>query len=131
VEEAGGASADSNSSDGGSFTLSSEQWSCGIVERTTATVKPKEKFTLYVTFRNLGTWSWTSNTIDFVYRNGFRHEGTRIQDLRSTIAPGGTVTIAINYKAPKGGGSYQSFFDLQVGNHTFCGVKVTFEVIEK
>jgi hypothetical protein len=106
-------------------------WSCVVLERTFPTVKPKEHFSLYVRFRNEGTRSWTSNTVDFVYTGGYRHEGTRIRDLSSTIAPGGTVTLTIEFVAPKNPGSYHAFWVLRVGSNSFCGVRVTFDVIGK
>jgi hypothetical protein len=106
-------------------------WSCVVLERTFPTVKPKERFSLYVTFRNEGTRSWTGNTVDFVYTGGYRHEGTRIRDLSSTIAPGGTVTLTIEFVAPKNPGSYHAYWALRVGSNSFCGVRVTFDVIGK
>jgi len=113
----------------GSFT--GKEWTCGISEKTFLTVRPKEKFTLFVTFRNTGTKTWTNNGVDFVYTGGYRHEGRRIQDLPRTITPGNRITLHVDFIAPRGDTTsviYDSFWSLQVGRRSFCGVKLSFEV---
>jgi hypothetical protein len=81
-----------------------------------------------VTFRNTGTKSWGNNHVDLVYTGGYRHIGTKIVDMPVTIAPGRTVTFGVDFKAPNVSGNRNSFFVLMVGNNSFCGVKLMFEV---
>ncbi len=105
-----------------------KEWICGISGKTSPIVSPEAKFSLSYTLRNTGTKTWTINGVDYVYLSGFRHEGTRIQDLPSTITPGNTITLRIQFIAPKKLGIYNSIWTLKVGNHPFCRVKLSFEV---
>jgi len=107
------------------------QWDCAIIgssPRNAVPVSPRQKFTIFVSLKNTGTRTWTNNGVDFVYRGGFRHIGTRIQDLPDTIVPGNSITLKIQFEAPKKLGLYRSNWSLQVGNHPFCGLRVAFEV---
>jgi Ig-like domain from next to BRCA1 gene len=107
---------------------SAKEWICGIAGKTSPVVSPEAKFSLSYTLRNTGTKTWTFNGVDYVYLSGFRHEGTRIKDLPTTITPGNTITLRIQFIAPKKPGVYNSIWTLTVGNHPFCRVKLSFEV---
>lgn len=107
------------------------EWSCAIQGKTFPSVQPKEHFSVFVTFRNTGSKPWGVNTIDFVYTGGYRHEGTKIVDFPANVSTGGTITMRVDFEAPKAPKAYNSFWTLKVGNNPFCGVKLSFEVIEK
>jgi hypothetical protein len=113
----------------GGFT--GKEWSCGIREKTYKIVRPKEEFSLFVTFRNTGTKTWTINGVDFNYVAGYRHIGTRITDFPANVVSGSTITFEVKFKAPRNPGDYQSFWVLKVGNNEFCGVRLAFEVSGK
>jgi hypothetical protein len=44
------------------------------------------------------------------------------------VAPGGKLTVRVDFIAPKKTGDYNSSWTLQVGKQQFCGAKVTFTV---
>ncbi len=94
-------------------------------------IKPKESLNISWTIKNNGTKTWTSNTVDFVNTGGFRNNERPIQDLRSTVAPGGTITVKVLITASKFSGTYNVFWTLKVGNTKFCHMKNTFEVEAK
>ncbi len=101
-----------------------KQWSCVVVgtypPRNTV-FKPGTRFTVQWTVFNAGTSSWGVNDIDLVYKSGFRHEGTKIQDLYRPVASGGEVKLSATFIAPQKANEYQSFFYMTVGRRKFCG----------
>jgi hypothetical protein len=106
-------------------------WTCQGVGKTPpnyASIQPGARFTVVWTLLNTGTKPWTVNTIDFVYRSGFRHENTKIQDLTGNIGTGGQITVSADFIAPKKPGEYNTYFTLQVGKQQFCGMRNTFIV---
>ncbi len=106
-------------------------WTCIGIEKSHpngAIVEAGKGFTAYWTVLNTGTKTWTSNTVDFVYKSGYRHEGRAIQDLSSAVAPGRRLTVKVLFTAPKNAGEYTAIWTLKVGNHPFCGMKIAFEV---
>jgi hypothetical protein len=104
------------------------QWRCFVRYSPSPSVAPEEKFDAYWTVVNTGWNYWTSNTVDFIHRGGFRHEGRRIQDIRSTVDYGRTLSIGATFIAPKAIGSYHSYYVLQVGNNAFCPMWMEFKV---
>lgn len=106
-------------------------WSCGIRERTPSVGTVIEKGTDFyatVTLFNTGTKTWTYNSIDFIYKSGFRIEGKLIQDLPFSIPTGKEITLQLLLTAPKRPGTYNTIWTLKVGKTPFCGVKLTFKV---
>lgn len=127
---AGGASLD----DKGNPIFTGEPWTCRVTGRQPpmwTVVKANKEFFVYFTILNTGTKDWTINTIDFVYTGGYRHEGTKIQDLPRNAPSGGTVVVGARFIAPKKAGEYSSYFTLMVGRRSFCGMKISFVVEEK
>lgn len=94
-------------------------------------IQPEIEFYAYWYVINTGTKPWTSTTVDFIYKSGFRHIGTRIQDLTSAVASGRGVTFKAFFIAPKRPGVYTATYVLKVGNRPFCGMKMFFEVPKK
>jgi hypothetical protein len=108
-----------------------KEWNCTITGKAPpmgTSVDRKAKFSVSWTIKNTGTKIWTSNTIDFVYTGGFRSDERPIQDLRSTVAPGGSITVKVQLAASKFPGTYNIFWSLKVGKTKFCHMKYTFEV---
>lgn len=105
-------------------------WTCGLRSITPrgGIIKGGTSFNAYFTVVNTGTKVWTSNTVDFLYKSGLKQEDKRIQDLSSTVGPGGFVTFRVLFKAPKSPGSYASIWTLKVGRLSFCGMKMSFDV---
>lgn len=106
-------------------------WTCRGVGKTPsnyASIQPGTPFTVVWTLLNTGTKPWTVTTIDFVYKSGFRHENTKIQDLTGNIRSGGQITVSADFIAPKKPGEYNTYFTLQVGKQQFCGMRNVFIV---
>ncbi|HCR69822.1 MAG TPA: hypothetical protein DIW23_00130 [Anaerolineae bacterium] len=108
-------------------------WSCTVIVSQTqppkgAVIEKKSEFYAFWTIQNTGTKTWTRTTIDLVYKSGYRHEGTKIQDTKETVPPGDTLRVSAFFIAPKNAGEYRSFFTLMVGNRQFCGMKIEFVV---
>lgn len=116
------------------YPITKLEWSCaGNGWRNPgngAQVSPGQNFSVYFTVTNNGTKTWTVNTIDFVHRGGFRHNGGMIQDIGSGVAPGGKLTVKVSFTAPKKEGEYRSNWALKVGNNSFCGISINFKVIK-
>ena len=107
-------------------------WTC-VVRATSpkgGIIQPETEFYAYWTVINTGTKAWTSTTVDFIYKSGYRHEGKIIQDLPSSVASGRSATFKVFYIAPKKHGMYTAVWTLKVGNRPFCGMKMFFEVPE-
>lgn len=114
-----------------SVPYTGKPWTCVVVAKSHpkgAVVAAGKSFVAYWTVINTGTKTWTGNTIDFVYKSGYRHDGKLIQDLSSTVAPGRQVAVGVSFTAPKVAGEYAAIWTLKVGNHPFCGMKIIFEV---
>lgn len=108
-------------------------WSC----RVTSTQPPRGAilqkeliFYAYWTILNTGTTTWDHNSVDLIYTGGWRHEGTKIQDLGQNIPTGGKIVVGARFTAPKNAGEYGSHFILKVGNRKFCGMEISFEVVK-
>lgn len=118
--------------DGERIPYTGEPWTCAVravFPPRGWQVKPDQEFTVTWTILNTGTKFWTVNTIDFVYHNGYRHEGRAIQDLWRNVASGTTVNLKVEYKSPKAPGEYYSRWNLRVGNRDFCVMQMSFEVV--
>lgn len=130
-DEEGGGDKKNKDEDPRKFT--GKQWSCVVVgtypPRGTV-FKPGVKFVVQWTVFNSGTSAWGYNDVDIVYKSGFRHEETKIQDMPRTVPSGGEIKVTATFIAPKFAGEYQSFFHLTVGKRDFCGMYYIFKVIE-
>lgn len=121
----------SNAGDtGDEVAYTGKPWTCAVRSASPrgGLIQPKAEFYAYWTVYNTGTMPWTANTIDFVYKSGYRHEGKIIQDLSSTVASGRSITLKVLFKAPKSPGIYTAIWTLKVGNNRFCGMMMYFEV---
>lgn len=63
---------------GGDIHTIKKMWACYVRYNPNLKVKPNQKFYASWEVANIGSRPWTSNTIDFIYKGGFRHIGTRI-----------------------------------------------------
>lgn len=112
---------------------SGKEWSCvwyGVTPPRYTVFKPQARFTVQWNIYNSGTKSWPRTGVDFVYRSGYRHEETKIQDFHLSIPPGGEIKVSASFIAPKRAGDYQTFFYLMVGKRQFCPVAYYFTVEE-
>lgn len=110
-----------------------QPWSCRVTSTQPpkgAIIRPETNFWAYWTIINTGTTTWGSNSVDLVYTGGYRHIGTRVQDIRNNVPTGGKIVMGAEFIAPKKEGEYGSHFVLTVGNRKFCGMEIAFEVVK-
>lgn len=113
--------------------MTGKEWSCvvvGIYPPRNTVFKPGVNFHVQWTVFNSGTKFWPLTGLDFVYEGGWRHEGTRIQDFKTSVPSGGEIKVGASFIAPKRAGEYQTFFHLMVGKLDFCYMIYTFQVVE-
>lgn len=132
-EDSDGEDAEKKNKDEDPRKFTGKQWSCVVVGTyppRDSVIKAGVRFVVQWTVFNAGTESWGYNDLDFVWKSGFRHEETKIQDFPASIPSGGEVKLTATFVAPKKAGDYQSFFHLTVGKRDFCGMYYIFKVIE-
>ncbi len=84
--------------------------------------EPGEAFTKTWRLRNDGTCTWDS-TYKVVYVSGNQMNGPASQQLTTgTIAPGGTIDVTVDLKAPETADTYFSYYLLQSGSGENFGV---------
>ncbi|MBI3168380.1 MAG: hypothetical protein HYZ22_07880 [Chloroflexi bacterium] len=113
--------------------MSGKEWSCvwyGVTPPRNTVFKPGASFTVQWMLFNSGTQSWPYLGVDLVYKSGYRHIGTKIQDFTKSVPSGGEIWVRASFEAPKRAGDYQTFFYLLVGKKTFCPVAYYFTVEE-
>ncbi len=114
-----------------SIPYSGQPWSCavrGVHPPLGTIVEGGKEFHVTWTVLNTGWKTWTINTIDFIYKSGYRHEGKPIQDLWKNVPPGKTINLTVLFKAPKRAGEYTAIWTLKVGKQSFCGMRTVFIV---
>lgn len=108
---------------------SGKPWTCvvrGVHPARGAIVEGGKEFHVTWTVLNTGWKMWTTTTIDFIYKSGYRHEGKPIQDLWKNVPPGKTIDLVVLFKAPKRAGEYTAIWTLKVGRYSFCGMRTVF-----
>lgn len=116
---------------GDKIKFTGRPWTCtvrGVNPPRGGVVQADKEFYVTWTVLNTGTKNWTTTTIDFIYKSGYRHEGKSIQDLAKNVPSGGKINLRVLFKAPKVPGEYAANWMLRVGNFSFCEMRVTFEV---
>ncbi len=115
----------------GSTFVIEKMWACHVRYSPNLKVKPREEFYASWEVANIGAEPWTSNTVDFIYKGGYKHDSTRIQDLRSTVGSGSVASIGAVFTAPNRTGEYRGYYVLKVGNNEFCPMWIDFVVTNK
>lgn len=113
--------------------MSGKDWSCvwyGVTPPRNTVFKPQTHFTVQWMLFNSGKQSWPRTGVDLVYKGGFRHEETKIQDFPQSVDPGNEIWIRASFIAPKAAGDYATYFTLMVGKKRFCPVAYYFTVEE-
>jgi hypothetical protein len=70
------------------------------------------KFTKTWRLKNIGTCTW-STSYKLVFMSGDSMDAPATKALSSSVAPGGTVDVSVQLKAPSSAGTYQGNFMLQ------------------
>jgi len=80
-----------------------------------ASFSPGTTFTKTWRFKNIGTCTWNTN-YKLVFISGNAMGGPATKNLTASVAPGGTVDIAISLTAPSSAGTYKGIWNLQGDN---------------
>ncbi|GAB1470017.1 hypothetical protein MASR2M66_08940 [Chloroflexota bacterium] len=116
------------------LAMTGKEWSCSVLgtfppQKTE--FKQKTKFTVQWEVFNSGTKFWPYFGLDIVYKGGYRHEETKIQDFARSVPSGGRILLSASFITPKAAGEYNSYFTLMVGRKIFCQMMYTFVVGDK
>jgi hypothetical protein len=74
--------------------------------------QPNQDFTKTWRLKNTGVCTWTSG-YQVIFDNGDAMSGPATQALSGTVAPGQTVDLSVNLKAPAAAGSYRGYWKLR------------------
>ena len=90
---------------------------CNQAEFVSETIPDKtafsagESFTKTWTFKNTGTCTWNTN-YKLAFASGTSMDAPAAVNLTKSVAPGGTVTVSVDMKAPKTAGTYKGLWSL-------------------
>ena len=83
---------------------------------------PNENFTKTWRLKNNGSCTWTSS-YSLIFDSGDSMDGPASKQLTGgTVAPGGTVDVSIDLKAPSSPGTYKGFWKLRNGSGVHFGI---------
>jgi len=138
LEEAGGVATESSvsglgdGSDGKGVINKEKEWSCITTSKRPAAgtvYSPGDTIRVVWTVENNGTQTWPKHSVDIVYYTGAHlHEGKPYLDIPRAVAPGGSITIVLEFKAPKQSGDYGTRWTLMIGKTYFCPMKISIKV---
>ena len=101
---------------------------CNLIDFVSETIpdgtnfNPGQTFTKTWTIRNAGTCEWNSN-YDVVFISGDAMSAPASQQLTSgTVAPGQSVVISIDFKAPNSAGTHRGNFKLRNASGVLFGI---------
>jgi hypothetical protein len=86
--------------------------------------KPGETFTKTWRLKNAGSCTWSTG-YKLVFKSGNAMEGPASVTMPTSVAPGATIDVSVNLKAPATGGTYTGNYKLQNANGVDFGVGVS------
>ena len=90
---------------------------------------PYEPFDARWTIKNTGDNTWQADDVDYRYMSGTEIQTNgKLFDLPSTVAPGDSITITVDMKAPGSSGHYETFWALARHSDVFCWLPVRIDV---
>ena len=111
---AGGSGGSGGSSGGSAPTSVPCNWAQFVTDVTIpdgTIFSPGAYFTKIWRVRNIGSCTW-STKYDLVYQSGDEFDGSTL-DLPQSVAPGGTIDLAVNMQAPDKKGKYTGYWVLK------------------
>jgi hypothetical protein len=92
---------------------------------------PNESFTKTWRFKNTGTCTWNAN-YKMVFVQGDQLSGPATKNLTQSVAPGESVDLSVNLKAPASEGAYKGFWKVadDEGQYFVHNIWVEIEVID-
>lgn len=113
-------------------TSTPSAYSCSITASSPAANKimpPGNDFDGRWTLKNTGTKTWSSSQMDFAYVSGTKLQKLHdVIDLPSDVAPGASIELIIDMKAPTTIGSYAATWSLRINSTNICPVSVSIRV---
>jgi len=85
------------------------------------TLAPGTAFTKIWRLQNIGTCAWTT-AYDLVFSSGHQMSGASSVDLPASVAPGQTVDISVNLRAPAAEGKYRGYWGLRSSSGSVFGI---------
>lgn len=81
------------------------------------------------TLKNIGSATWSKNSIDYRYLSGTKmYKHNSAYDLSADVASGSSVDIIVDSIAPSSAGTYTMTWGLAQGGTTLCTMSVTIRV---
>lgn len=74
--------------------------------------------------RNIGTCSWNTNDVSMIFESGAQMGAPASVPMPSTVAPGATVDISVDMKAPSTAGRYRGYWKFKTAQGTIFGIGV-------
>lgn len=74
--------------------------------------------------KNIGTCAWNANDVSMIFDSGAQMGAPASVALPSTVAPGSTVDISVDMKAPAAAGRYIGYWKLKSAQGTIFGIGV-------
>jgi hypothetical protein len=74
--------------------------------------------------RNIGTCSWNSTDVSMIFESGAQMGAPASVPMPSTVAPGSTVDITVDMKAPSAAGRYIGYWKFKSSQGTIFGIGV-------
>jgi Ig-like domain-containing protein len=74
--------------------------------------------------RNIGTCSWNSTDVSMIFDSGSQLGAPASVPMPATVAPGSTVDISVNMKAPSTAGHYIGYWKFKSSQGTVFGIGV-------
>lgn len=89
---------------------------------------PNEDFDTRWRVKNTGTRTWDENGTDYLYKSGDKIHKQAAYDFPKTVAPGKSVDLIVDMRAPTDPGSYTTRWEIRIGSNRFCTMRLTIEV---
>lgn len=121
----------SGSGSGSSSGSSSDPYACQILSVSPANgtaMNQQTDFDAVWKVKNIGTKTWDSNSVDFVYDSGTDMGKRDGYDLSTDVKSGAQVSLGVDMIAPKNSGNYTTTWTLRVGSDEFCRMSLTINV---
>ncbi len=78
--------------------------------------------------KNTGKKTWKPASVDYRYLSGEKMHLQKLYDLPATVAPGDSIDISVDMKAPADDGHYSAAWGLMENGDTFCQMTVSIRV---
>jgi hypothetical protein len=89
---------------------------------------PEESFSAGWKVTNTGTVTWNPGSVVFTYLDGAKLHRDPLVQLKASVAPGQSVVLTADMKAPTNSTTYTTYWGLRQGDTFFCRLTVSIYV---